>query len=469
MNLSNYQLTNLPIFAPFQNNKTFFMQTILIAGAGKSSVFLIEYLLNHAKTRKWRVIVADADRAAVEEKTGGHPQAEVAELDVTNDKQRRALVERADIVLSLMPPHLHIHLAKDCLDFKKNLITSSYISPEMQEMDVAAKEKGLMFMCEMGLDPGIDHMTASALFERMNRGLGHNVSFKSYCGGLIAPESDDNPWHYKFTWNPKNIVTAGKDGAHYLNNGKEVTVGYEKLFAQRELVDVAGLGKLAYYPNRDSLHYLTLYKNLPDAYTFMRATFRHPDFCKGWYALVKLDVTNAADNVGHPKTYAEWIIKKLQLADGKNLAGKVAEKLGEKEGSKTMKMLEWLGMFDEKTIAGKGTNSAEILLDLLLEKWAMKPEDKDMVVMQHELEYDPRRAKERTKITSTMIIKGDDREHSAMAKTVGLPIAVLAEVVLTNKLPKMPTGVCIPVSASIYTPVLRQLRRLGIEFHETVL
>lgn len=440
------------------------MQTILVAGAGKSSIYLIEYLLNNASRNKWHVIVADGSREAIEEKVNNHPHAEIAAIDITNATEREPLVMRADIVVSLMPPHLHIHLAKDCLKHKKNLITSSYISPEMKEMDAAVKEAGLMFMCEMGLDPGIDHMTANQIIHSIERVASSITSFKSYCGGLIAPVSDNNPWHYKFSWNPKNIITAGADGAHYLQNGKEVNVPYEGIFDNCKKIKVDGLGSLAYYPNRDSLRYLDLY-HVPEIKTFIRATLRYPTFCKGWQAVILLQLNDQKDSVDTSNlSYAGWIKQKTGYQSG-SLTAHVSNKLGAEADAKTIEILEWLGVFDD-SIINKGTiSSADILLNLLLEKWEMAPEDKDMVVMQHEVEY--LHKGDKIKMTSTMVIEGESRDHSAMAKTVGLPMAVLAKLVLTNKI-VTPKGVLIPSMPSVYRPVLTELKHHGIEFIETV-
>jgi saccharopine dehydrogenase-like NADP-dependent oxidoreductase len=440
------------------------MQTILVAGAGKSSIYLIEYLLNNASRNKWNVIVADGSKEAIEEKVNNHPNAEIAAIDITNAAEREPLVMRADIVVSLMPPHLHIHLAKDCLKHKKNLITSSYISPEMKDMDADVKEAGLMFMCEMGLDPGIDHMTANQIIHSIERVASSITSFKSYCGGLIAPVSDNNPWHYKFSWNPKNIITAGADGAHYLQNGKEVNVPYEGIFDNCKKIKVDGLGSLAYYPNRDSLRYLDLY-HVPEIKTFIRATLRYPAFCKGWQAIILLQLNDQKDSFDTTNlSYANWVKQKTGYQSG-SITEHISNKLGTEADVKTIEMLEWLGLFQENII-NKGTeSSADILLDLLLEKWEMAPEDKDMVVMQHEVEY--LHKGDKIKMTSTMVIEGESRDHSAMAKTVGLPMAVLAKLVLTNKIVP-PKGVLIPSMPSVYRPVLTELKHHGIEFIETV-
>jgi saccharopine dehydrogenase-like NADP-dependent oxidoreductase len=265
---------------------------------------------------------------AIAEKTNGSSFAEAAVIDITNAAEREPLVQRADIVISLMPPNLHIFLAKDCLKYKKNLITSSYISDEMREMDQAVKEAGLMFMCEMGLDPGIDHMTANKIIHSIQRVAGIITSFKSYCGGLIAPESDNNPWHYKFSWNPKNIVTAGLGGAKYLGNDKHVDVPYEKIFDHNKKIKVTDVGTLAYYPNRDSLRYLDIY-DVPDIKTFMRATLRHPSFCKGWQALIELNLTDQGDAFNTSgKTYASWLKQKTGYTGSNSLKQYIAEKAG---------------------------------------------------------------------------------------------------------------------------------------------
>lgn len=440
------------------------MQTILVAGAGKSSTYLIHYLLSHAPRHKWKVIVADGSADAIAEKTKGSPYAESAPIDITNTAERQRLVAQADIVVSLMPPHLHILLAKDCLQFKKNLITSSYVSPEMREMDEAVREAGLMFMCEMGLDPGIDHMTANQIIHSTQRVAAVITSFKSYCGGLIAPESDDNPWHYKFSWNPRNIITAGFGGAQYLQNGKHVEVPYEQIFDANKKIKVDGLGSLAYYPNRDSLRYLDLY-DVPEVKTFMRATLRHPDFCRGWQAVIELGLTTDQDQMSGYVTYADWLKGKSGYTGQGTLREHVAAKLGLKPEDKVMNMLDWLGLFSDDNLPAGVQNSGAALLELLLARWAMKPTDKDMVVMQHEVEYIHRERK--IKLVSTMVIKGDDREYSAMAKTVGLPMGVLARMVLNKKITP-PVGVHIPNMPAVYKPVLTELHHHGINFTEEV-
>lgn len=443
------------------------MITVLIVGAGKSSSYLIEALLkktNSPRKNKWSIIIADSDENTLLHKTRNYPSAKIAVLDINNEVQRQKLVKESDFVISLMPPHLHILLAKDCLRFKRNLITSSYASEEMKALDTAVKEAGLTFMCEMGLDPGIDHMTASHLLNGIKK-FSDIISFKSYCGGLIAPEDDNNPWHYKFSWNPRNIINAGKDGAHFLENGRKKDVGYDDMFAANKLIYCDGVGELAYYPNRDSLNYIDLYHTY-EAKDFMRATLRHPDFCRGWNALIKLGVTDTTiffntDNM----SLKDWMIRVLNYND---TSISVEEFAFRKYGIKNpvvQYMIKWLNLFSDERIGSGMKTSGDILLDILNEKWKMEPEEKDMVVMQHEVKYEYKGKP--NFVTSTMVVKGENSEFSAMAKTVGLPMAILAELMIEQKI-RIPKGVLIPTMTEVYRPVLLRLQKHGIIFTDTI-
>ncbi len=441
------------------------MQTVLIAGAGKSSAFLIDYMLTNAK-QKWKVVIMDANAEMIAEKLNGHPKGTAAVIDIHDESARQNLVKNADIVLSLMPPDLHFLLAKDCLKFKKNLITSSYVSDQLKELHEEAQKAGILFMCEMGLDPGIDHMSANAIIHGVQRIAGSLQSFKSYCGGLVAPESDNNPWHYKISWNPRNIVLAGKQGAVWLENGKQQEAVYEQLFATNKKIKVADVGSLAYYPNRDSLKYLDLY-SLPDVKTFMRATLRYPAFMKAWDVVIKSGLTLETDEFEVSNiSYADWIAQKTGKANDAELRTNFMKAFSVDE--KDMKQLDWLGIFENRRINGTGKMaSADILQSLLEEKWKMKALDKDMVVMQHQIEYE--RKGVLVKLTSTMVVIGESRQHSAMAKTVGLPMAILAKKILLDEINiKNISGVQIPVMQEVYVPVLKELKKNGIEFMETI-
>lgn len=441
------------------------MKTVLIAGAGKSSSSLIDYMLKNAKN-EWKVVIMDSDADLIHEKLHGHPKGEAAVIDINNVEQRQKMIKNADIVISMMPHDLHIILAKDCLKFKKNLITASYVSDEMKAMDQEVKDAGLLFMCEMGLDPGIDHMSAMALITGIHRISGVITSFKSSCGGLIAPESDDNPWHYKISWNPKNIILAGKDGATWLENNKKQELSYNELFEHTKKVQVNDVGVLMAYLNRDSYKYMNLYQ-LEDVKTFYRATLRYPAFVKGWEVVVRAGLTEETDKLDADNTtFADWIAIKTGVENDENLRANFKQKW--QVDDKEMKLFEWLRIFENRQINVQGElSSATILQSLLEERWKMKITDKDMVIMQHQIEYERRGS--HTKLTSTMVVKGEDRHSSAMAKTVGLPMAILAKKILMNEIKTdRIAGVQIPIIPQIYVPILKELKKNGIEFVEEI-
>lgn len=437
------------------------MKNILVAGAGKSATYLINYLLVGAETNNWHVTIIDGNLQAIEEKIAGRPRGTAKAIDITDAAARQPLVEQADIVLSLMPAHLHTLLAQDCLLFGKNIITSSYASPEMLALSDEARAKGLLFLCEMGLDPGIDHMSASQIAHRVAAKGGTVYSFKSYCGGLVAPESDDNPWHYKIAWNPRNILLAGTGGARYEEKGQEVFVPYEKLYENAGEIPVAGYGKLAFYPNRDSVRYPELY-HTPDAETFMRATLRHPDFCKGWDAIIGMGWTDETKAI--PENARTFADVSRAVIGGSDLETGVQKFISSSEKDLVVSMLRWLGIFEEKPLPEGAKTMAEALLPLLEEKWVLREEDKDLVVMVHDAEYE--KDGSRHQIISTLTLEGKDKLFSAMAKTVGMPMALFAEMLLEEGAALYPKGVQIPNMPQIYEPVLAKLAHHGIRFHE---
>ncbi|HTO15063.1 MAG TPA: saccharopine dehydrogenase C-terminal domain-containing protein [Edaphocola sp.] len=442
------------------------MKNILIAGAGKSSSYLIKYLLDNSKP-DWRIVVMDASEAAINEKTMGHPRAIPAVIEVTNSEQRQALVKDATLVVSILPPDLHYILAKDCLMHKKHLITSSYISPEIKAMDEEVKKAGLMFMCEMGLDPGIDHMSAMAISHSISKIAGTITSFKSFCGGVIAPESDNNPWHYKISWNPRNVVLSGKAGAEWKENGIVKQLEYPEIFANNKRIKVDGVGMMSYYPNRDSLDYIERY-GLHEVENFMRATLRFPSFSKAWNYIVKMGLTqddDQFDTIG--KSYADWISFKtgVPIQEGWDIT--VAEKY--MIGDKSLDMIKWLGLFEASLlIKSEGTfSSADILQDVIEDRWRLMPNDKDMIVMQHQIVY--QRKKTETHLISNLVVKGENKLYSAMAKTVGLPMAILAKKIIDDgKIPNKTVGVQIPIMPDVYRFILKELKKNGISFEEVV-
>ncbi len=499
------------------------MKRILIFGAGKSSASLIEYLSRFLQHNNWLLTVADADLQSAELKIRGLKNSEAVSVDVTNDEQRKKLVVTADIVISLLPPTLHYLVALDCIDAKKNLLTASYIDENIRALSKQVAANDLLFLCEMGLDPGIDHMSAVKMIHEIKSKGGIIHSFKSHCGGLISPESDDNPWHYMISWKPRNIVLAGKLGAHTKENGQIKHYRYEDLFDANRVVEIPELGYLAWYPNRDSLSYAELY-DTADAHTFIRTTLRDPEFCFGWKNIIDLKLTDETiqyDTDGmtlqqffqlhfNQNGFSDWIEKQLtaRFAQTKSLLEKLQELLAAEEeveeekkselqdfmmvdtagelmdinidevknkaaatvagqmheANLSLKQLFFLGMDDDKTMINKGRCSASDILQFALEqKLALKPEDKDMIVMMHELEYSI--DGKSYFVNSSLIVHGEDNFRTAMAKTVGLPIGIAARLILENKINL--TGLHIPIVPEIYEPVIRELEEHGIRFHES--
>ncbi|WP_119080792.1 saccharopine dehydrogenase C-terminal domain-containing protein [Chitinophaga alhagiae] len=439
------------------------MKNILLFGAGKSATFLIDYLLANAPRQKWHITVADNDLMLIKSKIGKSYYATPAAFDVKDQAIRQQLIQETDLVISLLPPALHITIAKDCLHFSKNLLTASYIDPEIRKLQKDIQKAGLLFMYEMGLDPGIDHMSAMKLIHSIEKKGGQIYSFKSYCGGLVSPGSNDNPWQYKISWNARNIVLAGTSGATYKEKGKTKEVEYQQLFDQSKTVQVPGLGKLAYYPNRDSLNYIDVY-NLGNIPTFMRATLRYPDFCEGWNALVKLGLTD--DSKKHPTdnvTFFKWASQNIKVDKQLTNEENVAQFLGVSSKSKLVRQLKYLGILNGELINLGEQSNATVLQHVLEDRLKMEAADKDMIVMLHEIEFERRNMS--TRLHSYMIVQGEDNLRTAMAKTVGLPLGIMAKLLLSGSLQL--TGLQVPVMPEVYNPVLRELEEYDIRFEES--
>jgi saccharopine dehydrogenase-like NADP-dependent oxidoreductase len=422
------------------------MRKILIIGAGKSSIYLIDYLVEHATTQNWELTVADMTADLALHKTKGRANTCAVAFDIKDEKSRKALVEAFDIVISMLPAMFHSIIAQDCLELGKNLVTPSYISPAMKEMDAAVRDRGLIFMNEMGLDPGIDHMSAMELIDRLKADGKQIVSFRSHCGGLVAPESDTNDWHYKFSWNPRNVILAGQGdgGIKWKEQGEVKEISYHQLFGHTSAIDLRVDGIYDSYPNRDSLKYITEY-GLDDVSTIYRGTLRVPPYCEAWDCLVQMGLTKAT---GHCISLTrEEAVDQLDLA--------------EKPG--ILHMLTEIGVFDKNNFP-HDVPPAESLQKLLEKKWAMRPEDKDLVVMAHEIEYMDGNVKKH--IQSSLYIKGADGEHTAMALTVGLPLAIVTKLILNGQISQK--GVLMPKYKEIYEPVMKELEEYGVCFKEVV-
>ena len=440
------------------------MKRIFVIGAGRTATALIDYLLNNSSKQDWEVTVGDFDFELAEQKVQNHPSGRAIKFNALDDNQRTGEISNADIAISFLPPSMHEIIAKECLRHKTNLVTASYVSPEMMSLDEEAKRNGLIFLNEMGVDPGIDHMDAMQLKEKVEEAGGIITSLKSFCGALVSPECDDNPWHYKITWSPMNVILAGQSDARYFENSSVKFVPYRKLFLNIENIVVPGLGSFEAYPNRDSVSYIKKY-NLNAVEDFYRGTLRRPGFCKAWNALVKLDLTDNTYTIPNSEnlTTREWVRASLPSPNGKPDEEDLAEFLGNDSDTEVLKKIKWLDLFADTKINIKSATSAQILLDLLLKKWKFKENDRDMVVLQTEMIY--KTGNKKKKIISTMVQKGKDKLNTAMTYTVGLPVGIAVKLIANENIKER--GVIIPVYKDIYSPVLKELEEYGITFTET--
>jgi saccharopine dehydrogenase (NADP+, L-glutamate forming) len=438
------------------------MKQILIIGAGRSSIYLIEYLLQKSTQYNWKITIGDVDIQLAQSKINNHPNGKAISFDINNAKQREEEISNSDIVISMLPAFMHGDVAKDCVRLGKHMATASYVSETMQDLDLEAKRKGIILLNEIGLDPGIDHASALKIIDELKASGCDIHTFKSFCGGLVAPESNDNPWGYKFSWNPRNVILAGQGTAQYLENGKMKFLPYNRIYTQTETIEVAGYGKFDAYANRDSVGYREIY-GLQNSKTMLRGTLRMPGYCKAWNVFVKLGLTDDTWKI-HDSDQLTWAqLIDAFLPEGKqSLEERLKLFLGEHADDEVMSKLKWLGIFEELPIKLSNATPAQILQSLLEEKWKLKNGDKDMIVMQHYFGYTEDQ-KEKA-IVSSLVVKGESESHTAMAKTVGLPLAITVKNILTGKLNC--TGVCIPTSPEIYHPLLEELKQFGIEFDE---
>ena len=440
------------------------MKKVLILGAGRSSSSLIRYLLSESEQNQWKLIVADQDQDIASEKTQGHPNSEVVPFDIHDEDQRRKVIENSDLVISMLPARFHEIVAKECLTSGNNLLTASYTSPEMKVMEDDIAGKGLLFLNECGLDPGIDHMTGMKAINNICDTGATLTGFETFTGGLLAPNNEeDNPWKYKFTWNPRNVVIAGQGGVKFIQEGRFKYIPYHRLFRRTETLFIPGYGHFEGYANRDSLKYLDVY-GLHEIRTMYRGTLRKPGFCKAWDIFVQLGATDDSYEMeGVPEmTHRQFINSFLSYNPGDSVELKLAHYMQLDLESEEMYKMKWLGMFEEELVGlDKGT-PAQVLEQILKKKWTLDPEEKDMIVMFHKFNYlkdgEPR------EMHAHMVAVGEDSDHTAMSKTVGLPLGIAAKLVLTGQLGLK--GLHIPILPEIYNPIISELESYGIEFHE---
>ncbi|MGM8361576.1 saccharopine dehydrogenase family protein [Flavobacterium sp. ARAG 55.4] len=441
------------------------MREILIIGAGRSASSLIQYLLDQSEEEQLHLVIADLSLELAQKKTSNHPNATAIALDIFNEIQRKTAIQQSDIVISMLPAHLHIEIAKDCVLFKKNLVTASYISEAMQALDAEVKKNGLIFMNEIGLDPGIDHMSAMKVIDEIRENGGKMLLFESFCGGLVAPESDTNLWNYKFTWAPRNVVLAGQGGvAKFIQEGTYKYIPYTSLFRRTEFLEVDGYGKFEAYSNRDSLKYRSIY-GLEDILTLYRGTIRRVGFSKAWNMFVQLGMTDDSYVMEDSEnmSYRQFMNSFLPYhpTDSVEIKTRLLLKI-DQDDIMWDKLLE-LDLFNDNKIVGlKNATPAHILEKILSDSWTLEPDDKDMIVMYHKFGYELDGKK--VQMDSQMVCIGQDQTYTAMAKTVGLPVAIATLLILNGKIKT--TGVQIPIRKEVYMPILKELEQYGIHFIE---
>ncbi|CAL2095390.1 Saccharopine dehydrogenase, NADP-dependent [Tenacibaculum sp. 190524A02b] len=441
------------------------MRNILIIGAGRSSSSLIKYLLDKSSTENLHITIGDVSIENAKSKVNEHKNASAIKLDVFKPEERVEAIKAADIVISMLPARFHMEVAKDCLTYNKHMVTASYISEDMKALDKEAKAKNLIFMNEIGLDPGIDHMSAMQVIDRIKEENGEMLLFESFCGGLVAPESDTNLWNYKFTWNPRNVVLAGQGGASmFIQEGTYKYIPYHKLFRRTEFLTINGSGKFEAYANRDSLKYRSIY-GLENIKTMYRGTVRKVGFSRAWNVFVQLGMTDDTYTIEDSENMSYRDFTNLFLAyspsDSVELKFRSYLKI-DQDDLMWDKFLE-LDLFNaNKKVGLKNATPAQILQKILMDSWTLEEEDKDMIVMHHIFGYE--KNGEKHQVESSMVIKGDDQTYTAMAKTVGLPVA-MATLRILNKEITTP-GVQLPINKEVYEPILKELEEYGITFIE---
>lgn len=442
------------------------MKNILVLGAGRSASSLIKYLLENSSAEHWKITVTDVSEEMAKKKTGNHPNAIAIGFDANDKEQRIREIGNADIVISMLPPAMHLKIAKDCIALQKHMVTASYVSDEMKKLNARAKKAGVVIMNEIGVDPGIDHMSAMRVIDEVKDAGGKMIQFESFTGGLVAPESDNNPWNYKFTWNPRNVVLAGQGTAvKFIQENQYKYIPYHKLFRRTEIIDIDEYGKFEGYANRDSLKYRELY-GLEGIPTIYRGTLRRPGFSRAWDIFVQLGMTDdtyvmeGSENM----TYRQYLNSFLAYHPTDSVEIKLMMYMHlDQDDTVIMDKLKWLDLFDNtKKIGLKDATPAQILQHILEQKWKLEEHDKDMIVMWHKFIYELKGKKYDRE--ASLIVIGDDQVYTSMAKTVGLPVGIATRLILNGTINT--PGVHIPVKKEIYTPVLSELEKYGIIFKE---
>ncbi|MFT5233378.1 MAG: saccharopine dehydrogenase (NADP+, L-glutamate forming) [Candidatus Krumholzibacteriia bacterium] len=437
------------------------MQKILVLGAGMVAGPLIKNLLGH----DFQLTVTSLALSEAEDLVAGHPNGSPQTLDLSDAEALSSMVSAHDLVISLVPYGLHPLVAKQCLAHKKHMVTASYVSPEMAALDQEAREKGLIFLNEIGLDPGIDHMSAMRIIDEVHDRGGVVRHFRSYCGGLPSPEANDNPFGYKFSWAPRSVLLAGRNGAKYWSDSHEVTVSAGDLFRDMRLLHVPGVGDFEAYPNRDSMEYRDIYGLGTEVRTLFRATLRNLGWCDTLHSLTKIGMLDREPRPNADGTIGPFVREVLGAGPEDDLRDAVAARLNRTRHSFPPLSMEWLGMFGDHPLEAKQISPLDALSDLMLSKLSYQPGERDMVVLYHDFKAWFAADGHYEKLTSSLVDYGVPNGDSSMARTVSLPAAIAARLILTGKISGR--GVMRPVTREIYNPVLDELESLNIVCSET--
>lgn len=441
------------------------MRKILVIGSGKSASYLIKYLLDKSTSENLHITIGDINLENAKKLIGNHKNATAITLDVFDETSRTNAIKDTDIVVSMLPARFHIEVVKDCITYKKHMVTASYISKEMQALDDDAKANGLVLMNEIGVDPGIDHMSAMQVLDSIRDKGGKIILFESFTGGLVAPESDTNLWNYKFTWNPRNVVVAGQgSAAKFLQEGAYKYIPYNRLFRRTEFLDIDGFGRFEAYANRDSLKYQSVY-GLDNIKTLYRGTMRRVGFSRAWNIFVTLGMTDDSYTIDDSEnmSYRDFVNAFLTYSPSDSVELKLRHALKIDQDDIVWDKLVELDVFNaNKKVELKKATPAQILQKILMDSWTLEEDDKDMIVMYHKFGYELNGKKHQ--IDANMVVVGEDQTYTAMAKTVGLPVAMATLAILNKKITT--PGVQMPITKEVYKPILNELKDFGIQFNE---
>ena len=435
------------------------MKKILILGAGLVARPLVRYLLDQPD---YEVEVASRTVSKAVKLIDNHPQGTASELNLKDEEGLKEKIAQADVVISMVPYSFHPKVAKYCIDYKKNMVTTSYVSEVMKNLDAEAKKAGILILNEVGLDPGIDHMEAMRIIHEVEENEGEIQSFISYCGGLPAPEANTNPFGYKFSWSPMGVLLAGKNSAQYLKDGEQIFIPDKDLFSHYSLINIEGLGEFEGYPNRNSLPYIQLY-SIPSTKTMLRGTLRNKGWCPTLKKIVDLGLLDEEEEDWSGLTYKDFLYKLMNDPAEKDIKKALSNYLDIEESSDIISRFEWLDFLSDNPLPLTKGSALDILGAKMLEKLQYEEGERDMIILQHQfIASYPGDKKE--KITSTLTDFGIPHGDTSMARTVGLPAAISTRLILEAKI--QITGVHIPVIPEIYAPILQELKELGIIFKE---